>query len=137
MKPKSKKRAIVEIARNLNIKPKHARHILRFMKATKSIPNYDHKKGERHFLSPDQEKAFTTRAKRPKLVGYRVVWQHLNRPASRRTEQIKACSVHDACERVQLQRRKIGITDPVEFLSACRCPAVECLWDRKIFTREA
>lgn len=54
-------RTIVDIARDLNLTPKNARRILRSMKAQKSVPDYDHTKGNRHFLSPDQENAFKSR----------------------------------------------------------------------------
>ena len=54
-------RTIVDIARDLNLAPKNARRILRAMKAQGLIPEYSHTKGNRHYLSPEQEKAYVAR----------------------------------------------------------------------------
>lgn len=54
-------RTIVDIARDLNLTPKNARRILRAMKASKTLPDYDHTKGNRHYLTPAQEKAYIAR----------------------------------------------------------------------------
>ena len=58
--PKGTK-TIVQIAREHNLAPKNARRILRDMKAKGTLPEYDHTKGNRHYLTPVQEQAYVAR----------------------------------------------------------------------------
>ena len=54
-------RTIVDVARELNLTPKNARRILRAMKASKTLPDYDHTKGNRHYLNAKQIDAYKAR----------------------------------------------------------------------------
>ena len=61
-------KTIVAIASELNLTPKNARRILRSMKANKSVPDYAHEKGNRHFLNAEQESAFRARVMKGRAI---------------------------------------------------------------------